>query len=77
MLSSYVQSCFYYREGQTLYMSPWRGYTEGVLIRVVAWMALALGVPGFDRTMLVKPNDHYVWDEDMIHTYNDSGVVRQ
>lgn len=77
MLSSYIESVFYYREGQVLYMSPWRRYTKGVLVHVVAWMALVLGVPGFDRAMLVKPvpKDNFEWDEDSLHTYNESGVV--
>lgn len=79
MLSSYVQSGFHYREGQCLYMSSWHQYTDGVLLEVVAWMALALGVPGFERDMLIKPvpERNFRWDENMLHKYDVSGVVRE
>ncbi|KAJ3556364.1 hypothetical protein NM688_g2068 [Phlebia brevispora] len=75
MLSTYIMSLFYHREGQTLFVSRSYWNSEDILIATVAWMAMVLRVPGFETSKLElpKPNTSF-W-----HEYEEitaGGIVR-
>lgn len=69
MLSSYVRSVFYHRDGQTLYMTgDWKN-DEEIFLATVAWMAMVLEVPGYEKSKMNLPEVDDTWWKDVLPKY--------
>ncbi|KAJ3559579.1 hypothetical protein NM688_g250 [Phlebia brevispora] len=79
MLSAYLLSIFTHRVGDVMYLSRRYRSTGEILFATVAWMAVLLEVPGYERSKmdLPKPNKK-LWNNRETHLselYGAMGVV--
>ncbi|KAJ3559586.1 hypothetical protein NM688_g248 [Phlebia brevispora] len=79
MLSAYLLSIFTHHVDDVMYMSAAYRSTEEILFATVAWMAVALELPGYERSELSLPEpDMKLWSHPQVELselYGAIGVV--
>lgn len=75
MLSSYFTSLFYFRDGQTLFITHEYASNEEILLATIAWMAMVLEIPGFEKAKMNLPDVDDSWWGPNVYRVEASGVV--